>query len=317
MNNDVYEKETINIDLGRKECTNYMNWVAKKVIKPIMFMDEEQDTIIDFPMEFSSLVNYSILKGLNLDRYIKSKAQGQLVYALNDLDVQNREILTDQVYNFIINQIYVILSNMEFDSIIKNVFIDDRDSFGYVYHFNQFAGMCRDDCYHNELIKDFIRKFYQLNNVYSCFKDSKEEIEWAIEYTRLSGMQLAQIIINSICSLIENNYIERLDYIDFKSIFSKNNLEKNTNFPPELRGLLKDYYYEKISSIEIINTIKNYMRGSFRILLEKTAPMITDLCINTLLTSEVTLFYLFGDMYKYATKKGANNPYVVCDKEES
>lgn len=303
MNNETCEKETINTDLGRKECTNYMNLIAKKVIKPIMFLDEELDTIIDFPMEFSSLVNYSILKGLNLDRYIKSKAQGQLVFALNDLDVQNREILADQVYNFIINQIYVILSNMEFDSIIKNVFTDDRDSFGYVYHFNQFAGKCRDYCYQNKLIKDFIDKFYQLNNVYSCFKDSKEEIEWAVEYTKLSGMQLAQIIINSICYLIENNYIERTDYIDFKSIFNKNNLQKNTNFPPELRGLLKDYYYEKMSSMEIINTIKNYMRGSFRILLEKTAPMITDLCINTLLTSEVTLFYLFSDMCKYSIKK--------------
>ena len=55
--------------------------------------------------------------------------------------------------------------------------------------------------------------------------------------------------------------------------------------------------------MEIINTIKNYMRGSFRILLEKTAPMITDLCINTLLTSEITLFYLFSDMCKYTIKK--------------
>ena len=48
MNNKTYEKETIITDLGRKECINYMNHVAKKVIKPIMFMDEEQDTIVSF-----------------------------------------------------------------------------------------------------------------------------------------------------------------------------------------------------------------------------------------------------------------------------
>lgn len=317
MNSEVYEKETINTDLGRKECTNYMNFVAKKVIKPIMFLDEEQDSIIDFPMEFSSLINFNILKSLNLDSYIKSKAQGQVVYSLSNLNFENRSIIADQVYNFIINQLYILLSDMNFDYVANSIF--DNDNYEYKFIFNKFAGLYRDDCHNNKALKDFIKNFYQFNNLYSCYRDSKEELEWTVNHTKISGMQLAQIIINSICLLLEDNYVARVDYIDFKSIFNKNNLEKNTNFPPELRGIIKDYYYENISSIEIINSIKNYMRGSYRILLEKTAPMITDLCVNTLLTSEVTLFYLFNDMKECITRsieKDYNNPYTVCDKEE-
>lgn len=317
MNREANEKETIITDLGRKECTNYMNLVAKKVIKPIMFLDEEQDSIIDFPMEFSSLINFNILKSLNLDSYIKSKAQGQIVYSLSNLNFENRSIIAEQVYNFIINQLYILLSDMNFDYVANSIF--DNDNYEYKFIFNKFAGLYRDDCYNNKALKDFIKNFYQFNNLYSCYRDSKEELEWTVNHTKISGMQLAQIIINSICLLLENNYVARVDYIDFKSIFNKNNLEKNTNFPPELRGIIKDYYYENISSIEIINSIKNYMRGSYRILLEKTAPMITDLCVNTLLTSEVTLFYLFNDMKECITRsieKDYNNPYTVCDKEE-
>ena len=71
MNREANEKETIITDLGRKECTNYMNLVAKKVIKPIMFLDEEQDSIIDFPMEFSSLINFNILKSLIFILFLK------------------------------------------------------------------------------------------------------------------------------------------------------------------------------------------------------------------------------------------------------
>ena len=180
MKNNEVKKFQFNFDSKK-----YTDFVSKKVIRPIMFIEEESDSLIDFPMAFSAAINTQNIATETDYRNIQNCC------AAADLDIMNRDIVMIQVYSFIISQsedLFKRLVTNSFKSLIdvKNFILIDHILSSF--HFDEQV---------KSLIYNVLEKFYSWNKdiSFSSLNYENDQVETTLSYVKLVGEQIAQIIV--------------------------------------------------------------------------------------------------------------------------
>ena len=283
MKNNEVKKIQYNFDSKK-----YTDFVSKKVIRPIMFIEEENDSLIDFPMAFSAAINTQNIATETDYRNIQNCC------AAADLDIMNRDIVMIQVYSFIISQsedLFKRLVTNSFKSLIdvKNFILIDHILSSF--HFDEQV---------KSLIYNVLEKFYSWNKdiSFSSLNYENDQVETTLSYVKLVGEQIAQIIVTYFAFSI-NFHIKNIAQCSVAVYF--HNQEDNIN--PELAKIYEKYSNLEFVSDDLVQDIKRYFVAKFRTIIESFAWSLRDLCVNTIIGSNITGYYAINDYCQYNKEK--------------
>lgn len=269
----------------------YTDFVSKKVIRPIMFIEEENDSLIDFPMAFSAAINTQNIATETDYRNIQNCC------AAADLDIMNRDIVMIQVYSFIISQS---------QDLFKRIILNSFNSLIEVKSFIPIDHILR-SFYFDEQVKtlmyNVLERFYSWNKEisFSSLNYENDQVEATLSYVKLAGEQIAQIIVTCLASIIDF-HIKNITLYDCASYF-RNQKEEGGNIDPELAEIYRKYCDSEFVSDNLIQEIKRYFVGKFRTIIESFAWSLRDLCVNTITSSNITGYYGINDYYQYNKEK--------------
>ena len=297
------------------------NTVAKNVIKPITFYGEDDNTIIEFPFEFSQAVNLNVLLGTDERIDLKNTSinpSGDFVHdtIVRDMDLDNRYIAVQQVLNLIRSQtIYIITNSVYFNEFYEGKYLFPllpgnipMELFGNSSRSNQYISHLSDN------IEMIIRSMYHTNLI-SSYNDKEDQMNELITIAGIKGGQIAQLIITHLTYILENDNLRILmsckentrsleaSYDNLKQVERDIIACKNSRFYMDLRNRLDDYIKGKITKEEVDSCICNHYRGVAYNLLNDVSMKILDLCINALVNGTCTFFYGIGDMVRYYSEE--------------
>ena len=283
MKNNEVKKFQFNFDSKK-----YTDFVSKKVIRPIMFIEEENDSLIDFPMAFSAAINTQNIATETDYRNIQNHC------AAADLDIMNRDIVMIQVYSFVISQsedLFKRLVSNSFKNLIEIKNIIPIDHILRSFHFDEQV---------KTLMYNVLERFYSWNKEisFSSLNYKNDQVETTLSYAKLAGEQIAQIIVTYFAFVVDL-HIKSITPYEFTSYF--HNQEDNIN--PELIEIYEKYSDLGFVSDDLMQDIKRYFVAKFRTIIESFAWSLRDLCVNTIIGSNITGYYAINDYCQYNKEK--------------
>lgn len=283
MKNNEVKKIQYNFDSKK-----YTDFVSKKVIRPIMFIEEENDSLIDFPMAFSAAINTQNIATETDYRNIQNHC------AATDLDIMNRDIVMIQVYPFIISQsedLFKRLVSNSFKNLIETKNFIPIDHILRSFHFDEQV---------KTLIYNVLEKFYSWNKEisFSSLNYENDQVETTLSYAKLVGEQIAQIIVTYFTFVVDL-HIKSIAPCEVASYF--HNQEDNIN--PELIEIYEKYSGLRFVSDDLMQDIKRYFIAKFRAIIESFAWSLRDFCVNTIISSNITGYYAINDYCQYNKEK--------------
>ena len=298
----MFGKKYLKRELEEEKEDEIINEVSNesedRIIKPIIFVGEKvyrDPGLNELPYQY--MLNYNMVAA----RSAKSTVIPLGLHAINSLNFNNLQIITEQVANNIIQNTF-----FNFCSVIDSMNCSLLDYFPIkqVVHdsMNTIAVNVRN------MVMDFVGG----SNAPSSLKNTDEDINNMQNFAQFIAGQITNYLFGDICYATDNaindillqvHLVPNIDYIYStlynESEFLQKNWKNRKNF---------DSNFGELAAI--------YLKGVIREQLDHNLYKMILISVNDILqSSTLTLYYVYNDIYNYSRELDSKNQYNKIDKE--
>ena len=269
-----------------------------KTIKPIIFVGEKlyrEPGLNELPYQY--MLNYNMVAA----RSAKSTVIPLGLHAINSLNFNNLQIITEQVANNIIQNTF-----FNFCSVIDSMNYSSLDYFPI----KQFVHDSMNTIVVN--VRNMVMDFVGGSNAPSSLKNTDEDINNMQNFAQFIAGQITNYLFGDICYATDNaindillqvHLVPNIDYI-YSTLYNESEfLQKNWKNRKKFDG-----NFGELAAI--------YLKGVIREQLDNNLYTIMLVSINNILGScALTIYYVYNDIYHYSRELDSKNQHNKIDKE--